>query len=134
MTSPPELEQYLRQRYGDANALIVKDPESTTGIRTWNEEDTQALCRWLNNGSASTETVETTPGICHNVEQTAKAMGVGVHTIQGWLRRKRDPLPHLRDGRRILIPRFLLIRWVREEAERNLQRRAEEADDSRNGA
>ena len=118
MTSPEELEQYLDQRYGGASALIVRDPDSSAGFREWNNEDTRSLCRWIDgpNGVPRPPAV-----ICHNLEQTAAVMGVGTHTVQGWLRRKHDPLPHMRDGRRILVPHFMLIRWVKEEVERNLR-------------
>ena len=119
MTSPEELEQYLGQRYGGASALIVRDPDSSTGFREWNDEDTRSLCRWIDSPNG---TSKPPASICHNLEQTAAVMGVGTHTVQGWLRREQDPLPHIRDGRRILVPHFLLIRWVKEEAERNLRR------------
>lgn len=119
MTSPEELEQYLDQRYGGASALIVRDSDSSTGFREWNGEDTRSLCRWIDGPNG---TPKPPASICHNLEQTAAVMGVGTHTVQGWLRREQDPLPHIRDGRRILVPHFLLIKWVREEAERNLRR------------
>ena len=125
MASPEELEQYLGQRYGSPSALIVRDREASSGLREWNAEDTRELCQWIDGKNGSQQSPSS---ICHNVEQTAAVMGVGTHTVQGWLRREQDPLPHLRDGRRILVPHFLLVRWVREEAERNLRKTKEGKD------
>ncbi len=105
MTAPGQLErrleQYLGERYGSPSALIIRDPESNSGLREWRAGDTEALCRWIDGGSAP---AAAPARICHNLEQTAAAMGVGTHTVQAWLRRERDPLPHIRDGRRVLVP------------------------------
>ena len=96
------------------------DPASHTGLREWSTSDTDALCHWIDGHSSSPQTPTR---ICHNLEQTAAILGVGTHTVQAWLRRDQNPLPHIRDGRRLLVPHFLLIRWVKEEAGRTLERK-----------
>ena len=110
MTAPADLKKYLSQRYG-ATGIIVRDQAQGPGLREWSEKDTQALCQWLDDQSPTR--------ISHNLVETAGLMGVGVHTLQGWLRRTENPIPHIRDGRRIIIPHHALIQWMEEETDRN---------------
>lgn len=58
----------------------------------------------------------------YNLSEAAEAVGVSQHKIQEWLRRTVDPLPHIKDGRRIIIPVDLLIGWLRDEAGRQMSR------------
>lgn len=121
MPTPADLEKYIEDHYGNAVALMVRDPESNVGWRIWNSEDSQALCQWLSaNGETGHNGAAKPPAsLCHNLEQAAQAAGVGIHTVQSWLRRKENALPHIKDGRRIIILHFMLVRWLKEEAERN---------------
>ena len=114
MTAPADLKKYLSQRYG-ATGIIVRDQAQGAGLREWSEKDTQALCQWLDDQSKA----ENPTRISHNLVETAELMGVGVHTLQGWLRRTENPIPHIRDGRRIIIPHHALIQWMEEETDRN---------------
>lgn len=119
ITTPADLEQYLEERYRARGALFVRDPEADAGFRTWTAGDTEALCRWINE-SRRPETARPFR-VCHNLEQTAEVLGVGIQTAQAWLRREHNPLPHIRDGRRIIVPHFMLIRWMVEETKRSMQ-------------
>ena len=58
----------------------------------------------------------------YNLSEAAEAVGVSQHKIQEWLRRAVDPLPYIKDGRRIIIPVDLLIEWLRDEAGRQMSR------------
>ena len=109
-----ELGAYLSQRYG---GLIVRDNESPTGLREWSEEDTRSLTAWLESNAASDETT------CLNLAQTAGRLGVSIHTAKGFMRRNCNPLPTIRNGRRILVPLFLLVRWMEEEVQRQREGR-----------
>ena len=88
MTAPADLEKYLSQRYG-ATGIIVRDQAQGAGLREWSEKDTQALCQWLDDQSKAQHPTR----ISHNLVETADLMGVGVHTMRGWLRRTENPLP-----------------------------------------
>ena len=117
MSTAGELEKYLGQRYGDTG-ILVNDPLHPQWMRQWDHDDTRALCDWFKQQGEDEEKAGRDPDrIGYNIEQTAALMGVGTHTVQGWIRREDRPLPHLRDGRRIIIPHFLLLEWLREEAE-----------------
>ena len=74
------------------------------------------ICRWVDGNDES-------PGrrgsICRNLGETAQALGVSPQTVTNWMRRGENPLPHVRDGRRILIPDAILDRWIEDEAARN---------------
>ena len=118
MIDPSRLELYLEERYGSPAALIIRDPETPAGFREWTPEDSAGICQWVDgNGN---------PGgyeqFCHNLRETAQLIGVSVQTVQNWMRREHDQLPHIRDGRRIIVPHFLLVRWMEDEAQRNLER------------
>ena len=118
MTTQKELQEYLGRLYG-ASGVIVRDPGSSTGFREWNGKDTRDLCDWLEDrGRRSGESPQQ---ICHNLAETAAITGVGIHTVQAWLRRSEHFLPHFRDGRRIIVPHDLLVQWTEEEAGRRQQ-------------
>ena len=62
----------------------MRDQAQGVGLREWSEKDTQALCQWLDDQSKAQNPTR----ISHNLVETADLMGVGVHTMQGWLRRR----------------------------------------------
>lgn len=112
MTDPSELDAYLEGKYGSRDALIIRDPEAPAGFREWTPEDSEGICRWVD-GNGGHER------ICRNLRETAQAIGVSIQTVQGWMRRQENPLPHIRDGRRVIVPDFLLFRWMEQESGRN---------------
>ena len=57
--------------------------------------------------------------LCYNLEETAELVGVSVQKVSTWVHRTERPLPHIQDGRRIIIPVALLTEWLREEASTN---------------
>ena len=113
MISPEVLEQFIKDRYG---SLLTKDQESALGWNPWSAEDTQALCEWLSLNSNAHDPNGVT---CYNQTEAADRVGVSVPKFQEWIRRRDNPIPHVRDGRMILIPEFLLMEWLREEAGRS---------------
>ena len=126
MPNLEDLKQYLNDHYGDAVALMVRDPEADLGWRAWSSQDSEALCRWIASTApqnGATEPHRLPKRICHNLDQAAQMAGVGPQTARAWLEREENPLPHIRDGRRIVIPHFMLIRWLRDEAERQAANR-----------
>lgn len=52
--------------------------------------------------------------------EAAQALGVSLPTLDGFLYRAEAPLPHLRAGRKILIPVNGLQAWLRAESERRV--------------
>ena len=119
MTTPKALEDYIASQYGDTASVMVRDPDSSFGWRHWTLEDSQSLSNWLAaerdpNGAPAPRPKR----ICHNLEEAARIAGVGRQAIRSWIERKTNPLPHIRDGRRILIPHSELVCWIRDEARR----------------
>ena len=55
--------------------------------------------------------------IAHN--QAAGLLGVGVHTLQAWLRREQAPCPTSGPETGSSFPHFLLLHWMEEETQRN---------------
>ena len=111
---PAELETFLSDRCGntDGPALLARDVDSEIGWRPWTSEDSRALCEWLAEQSSSDDLP------CYNLKEAAARVGISVPTMQTWLRRAEHPVPHVRDGRTIRIPAFLLREWLTEEARR----------------
>ena len=60
--------------------------------------------------------------LCYNLASAPKAVGVSEHKIISWLRRAVNPLPHIQDVRRIIIPGALLAQWLRDEAARQISK------------
>ena len=119
MISPEVLEQFITDRYG---SLLTKDTHSQLGWKPWSAEDTQALCEWLSaNGNGHDPNGVT----CYNAQDAAVRIKVSVPTFRKWLRRRDNPIPHVRDGRMIRIPEFLLMEWLREEAGRHMNGKGE---------
>ena len=115
MIDPELLERHLAERFGGETPPILRDPAHPGGLREWNREDTLELCRWLE----SQEPPAGNDRICLNLQETADALGVAAQTVQRWMRRPERPIPHLKEGRRLLVPRALLVKWVEAEAGRN---------------
>ena len=111
MNEHPDLAGYLSRRYGGPGGLIVRDPVSPTGLREWSDEDTAGVISWLEGGLSREPT-------CLNLRQTADSLGVSIHTAQTLMRRESEPLPHMRKGRRIIVPAFLLTQWMEDEVRR----------------
>ena len=113
--TPDALDQFLRGRCGgdpDGPALLAKDATSEIGWRAWTAEDSRALCDWLTDYPS----VDLT---CFNLKEAAALVGVSIPKFQQWIRRAKDPIPHIRDGRTIVIPAFQLREWLREECSRS---------------
>ncbi|MBQ6232123.1 MAG: helix-turn-helix domain-containing protein [Clostridia bacterium] len=51
-------------------------------------------------------------------EETAETMGIGLITLDALIRRQDDPLPHIRVGRRVLIPIREFDDWLSRQAEK----------------
>ena len=60
--------------------------------------------------------------LCYNLASAPEAVGVSEHKIISWLRRAVNPLPHIQDVRRIIIPGALLAQWLRDEAARQISK------------
>ncbi len=119
MITPEVLEQFIKDRYG---SLLTKDQESELGWKSWTAEDTEALCEWLSLNSNGHDPNGVT---CYNAKDAAVKAKVSVPTFRKWLRRRDNPIPHVRVGRMIRIPEFLLMEWLREEAGRHVNGKGE---------
>ena len=53
------------------------------------------------------------------IDDTCKASGLSRPTIMAFIRRAENPLPHIKVGRKYMIPRAALETWLIEEAARN---------------
>ena len=122
---PVDLNLFLEELCGTNSTplLLARDPESPTGWRLWTSEDTEALCTWVSAKLAETHVPHPGPITCYNAKEAARVLGVSVPKFQTWLRRRDSPIPHVRDGRKIVIPAFLLQEWLREEAKRTIHDR-----------
>jgi excisionase family DNA binding protein len=120
MVTPADLTEFLATLCGSDTApqLLVRDVASDIGWRPWITDDTNAFCEWLS-ARVATDAIGPNQLACYNLKEAAKCVGVSMPKFQTWLRRLSDPLPHVRDGRTILIPGFLLMEWLREESARN---------------
>ena len=114
MQTAEQINSFIEQRYGAASNILVKEPDTPSGIRNWTQEDSKALAQHLASNS-------TKPNLCYNLAQAAQAAGVGEQTIQAWLSRDQNALPHIKANRRIIIPHFMLISWLRQESLRTVE-------------
>ena len=123
---PVDLHGFLEELCGTSAypLLMVRDPASSTGWRRWTSEDTGALCAWISDRAEGRST-NSNGLICYNATEAAKALGVSVPTLRVWLTRRDHPIPHLRVGRKIVIPQPMLMEWLREEASRNAKDRTQ---------
>ena len=98
--------------------ILVEDCDVAAGWRILSENDLDKISRSFETGTAANQGVS--GRLCYNLEEAASAVGVSVHKFNTWIRRHRDPVPHIKDGRRILIPVMLLTEWLRDEAARHV--------------
>ncbi len=61
-------------------------------------------------------------------EAAAVAFGVNPMMIDTWLNREEDPLPHFREGRRILIPVKSAVEWIERQVEKEMNSRKEQTN------
>ncbi len=52
-------------------------------------------------------------------KEAAEFCNISLPTLAAFLARKEDPLPHIRVGRKYIIPADGLREWLAQEAERN---------------
>ena len=102
----------------DRLLILVEDCDAATGWRILSEDDFDEISRSF---ETDTPANHATQGrLCYNLEEAAQAVGVSVNKFNSWIRRAQAPVPHIRDGRRILVPRHLLLEWLTKEANRNI--------------
>ena len=120
MNPSDKIRDYLQSEYGTLANILIKDDTAPSGIRPWQQNDSSNLTKWLT--AQNPETTEHPPAnrICHNLSQAAELTGVGVHTIQHWVSRDTNPLPHIRHNHRFIIPHFMLLSWLRDESLRTI--------------
>ncbi len=105
---------------GDRLLVLVEDAAVDSGWRIVTEAQLVEIGQSLESSSREAGSV---PGkLSYNLSETAEAVGVSQHKVQEWLKRAVDPLPHIKDGRRIIVPVDLLIEWLRDEAGRQMSR------------
>ena len=105
---------------GDRLLVLVEDAAVDSGWRIVTEAQLVEIGQSLESSSREASSVPSRLG--YNLSEAAEAVGVSQHKIQEWLRRAVDPLPYIKDGRRIIIPVDLLIEWLRDEAGRQMSR------------
>ena len=117
MLTPSLLQDYFQQYLESKHSplLLARDHSSDTGWRRWTSEDDEALCDWLAE-KVRAGVIGTSQITCYNLKEVAALLGVSVPKVQTWLRRQDHPLPHIRDGRIIMVPDFLLKDWLKSEA------------------
>lgn len=54
-----------------------------------------------------------------SIDDTCTVSGYSRPTIMAFIRRSENPLPHIKTGRKYMIPRAALETWLIEEAARN---------------
>lgn len=113
--TPEDLVAFLKQLLGtDALPLLqARDLASDTGWRRWTKEDTQALCEWFT-AKASEDSRRFDHLAFLNINEAAKYLNVSGAQVQIWLRRRENPIPHMKEGRTYRIPVLLLERWIEE--------------------
>lgn len=124
MLNSDDLAQWLKELSGsDADPpVMVRDTLSPLGWRPWTSEDGPCLCQWIVAKMSEGAAVPGPPSCC-NLKEAARRVGVSVPKMQMWLRRRDHPLPHIKDGRLILIYGPQLGDWLRDEAVRNINSR-----------
>ena len=117
MVTPETFEMFLEDLTGhELPCLMVRD-SNEFGWKLWDSEHSKATCTWINSLGHDSGGG---PGVtCYNAKEAARAMGVSISTLQGLLRRKENPIPHIRIGRRIMIPVKALELWLLDECRRN---------------
>lgn len=113
MHTAEQINSFLEQRYGATANILIKEDDTPSGIRPWQEKDSADLAASLSNHNLKEP-------VCYNLAQAAQTAGVGEQTIQTWLSREHNALPHIKANRRIIIPHFMLISWLRQESLRTV--------------
>ena len=123
--NPEDFEKFLENWCGeDSRPLLqVRDSTSDIGWRCWIPEDTQGVCQWFTT-KANEDGTRPEKLICYNVKQAAELMGVSAAKFMPWLKRRDNPVPHIKEGRKYLIPGNLLAQWIKDEAARSIERRS----------
>ena len=123
--NPEDFENFLENLFGeDARPLLqVRDSTSDIGWRGWIRKDTEGVCEWVT-AKASEDSIRPNELICYNVKQAAELMGVSAAKFMPWLKRRDNPVPHIKEGRKYLIPGNLLAQWIKDEAARSIERRS----------
>ena len=67
--------------------------------------------------------------LAYGKDSASAAFGVSVPVIDGWIKRKDDPLPYFRAGTRILIPVKAAEKWIERQAEKEMEKRKLEDSD-----
>ena len=98
--------------------ILVEDPESELGWRLFTKGDVNTLRQIMDQKARESATLPSK--LCYNLEEAAQLVGVSAHKFNGWLKRSDHPIPHIQDGRRIIIPGDMLAEWLRDEALRNI--------------
>ena len=121
MISPDGLDIFFAEMAGGSGPpnMLLRDVASDIGWRPWTMEDTRRLWGLIWDTKAGSKGDSQGP-VCYNLKEVSEAVGVSVHTVQGWLRRGDSPLPHIRQGRRIVVVGAVLEEWLREESLRRV--------------
>ena len=122
---PEDFEKFLEDWCGeDSRPLLqVRDSTSDIGWRCWIREDTQGVVEWFM-AKASAGGIRPDELICYNAKQAAELIGVSETKFKTWLIRRENPIPHIKEGRKYLIPGNLLAQWIKDEAARSIERRS----------
>ena len=105
---------------GERVLVLVEDAAVDSGWRIVTEAQLVEIVQSLESSSRETSGVPRRLG--YNQSEAAEAVGISEHKIQEWLKRAVDPLPHIKEGRRTIIPVGLLIEWLHDEAARQMSR------------
>ncbi len=122
--TPDDLREFLIALCGadEHTLLLVRDMTSEMGWRPWTIEDGRVFCDWVS-ARVDEDRRRGRNLACYKIKDVAAHIGVSVPKLQSWLRRRENPIPHVKDGRLTLIPEFLMMEWLREESERNRESR-----------
>jgi excisionase family DNA binding protein len=61
-----------------------------------------------------TETIETDARLNYSVPDLARRLGIGIESMYGAI--KRNEVPHLKIGRRIILPKAAIQEWLKSPA------------------
>lgn len=118
--SDEDLTTQIWNEFVDGSRTIIALTNDATGESDWRlltDAEMSALRSMLERRDA--ENVPPASRLGYNLEEAAKAAGVSVSKLSGWLRRPSHPLPHILDGRRIVIVIKQFEEWLWAEATRN---------------
>ena len=120
MASESKFQRFLVALRGESDRLLVlvEDSDVDAGWRIVTETDLAEI--WQSLESDAPEGNSEPGRLCYNLEEAAQAVGVSVHKFNSWIHRAQAPVPHFRDGRRILIPIALLEAWLSAEVARHM--------------